>query len=310
MRLENVSIKNYRSISKAVNLPISDLTTLVGANNEGKSNFLRAIALSLSILSKGRTRIQNRARTSRYYYGDVATNIDYKWNRDFPIAIQEKTPDGRSEFILEFQLNDQDYHDFKVTVGSNLQTNLRIKLMLGREEAKLEFILKGKGKQFLADRQIKIANFLAGKIQIQYIPAVRTETLAREAVNSLLDAELGQLETRPDYLNLLAGIAALQKPILTKLSKQLAGTIAKFIPDVKSIRIETDSRIRSAMRSAFTVHVNDGVDTELELKGDGIKSLTAISLLRHVSQEALGNKFLILAIEEPESHLHPQEFIP
>lgn len=306
MRLQSVSIKNYRSISNATNLPISDLTTFVGANNEGKSNILRSIALSLSILSKGRSRPSSRARSSRYYYGEGNSSLDYKWIRDFPVALQAKSPDGRSEFILEFELNEEDFKDFKTIVGSNLQTNLRIKLSLGREEAKFEVMLKGKGKQFLTDRLPKIANFLAAKIQIQYIPAIRTDELAREAVDSLLNSELGRLEERIDYIELVDQIAALQQPILEELSKQISKTIKRFIPDVKSVRIETDSRIRSALRNAFSVHVNDGVDTELGLKGDGIKSLTAISLLRHVSQDALGKKFLVLAIEEPESHLHPQ----
>ena len=305
MRLQSVSIKKYRSIANATNLPISNLTTLVGANNEGKSNILRSIALCLSILSKGRSRTVGRTKSSRYYYGDGSSTLDYKWFRDFPVDLQLDQPNGRSEFILEFELNDQDFVDFKAIVGSKLQTNLKIKLSLGREDAVFDVMLKGKGKQFLTERLPKITNFLASKIQIQYIPAIRTEELARDAVNSLLDNELGQLEQRDDYLALIDQITKLQQPILDELSKQLTKTIKQFIPDVKSMRIETGTRIRSALRSAFSVHVNDGVDTELELKGDGIKSLTAISLLRHVSQDALGSKFLVLAIEEPESHLHP-----
>ena len=42
------------------------------------------------------------------------------------------------------------------------------------------------------------------------------------------------------------------------------------------------------------------------MKGDGTKSLTAISLLRRFGERALGQRALILAIEEPESHLHPR----
>jgi len=306
MKLKSFGVKNYRSITSANNLPISDLTTLVGANNEGKSNFLRAIALSLSILSNGRRGGVPHGKNPRYYYSDTSGNIDFKWNRDFPVGYQIKKPDGRSEFSLEFELDTQDFIDFKKIVGSNLQTNLRIKLSLGREDAKFDVILKGKGKQFLALRQPKIANFLAEKIRVQYIPAIRTEALARDVVNSLLNEELAQLETRLDYQNLVEQITLLQRPILQQLSTQISTTIKRFIPDVKAVRIETDSRIRGALRNAFSVHVNDGVETELELKGDGIKSLTAISLLRHISQDSLGNKFLVLAVEEPESHLHPR----
>jgi putative ATP-dependent endonuclease of OLD family len=42
----------------------------------------------------------------------------------------------------------------------------------------------------------------------------------------------------------------------------------------------------------------------LARKGDGVQSLAALSLMRQVSDAAPGRQ-LILAIEEPESHLHP-----
>jgi putative ATP-dependent endonuclease of OLD family len=86
----------------------------------------------------------------------------------------------------------------------------------------------------------------------------------------------------------------------------LTRTISAFITDVQDITLESESRIRRALRTSTRVLVNDGVKTDLQLKGDGIISLTAISLLRHISQGALGQKSLILAIEEPESHLHPR----
>jgi predicted ATP-dependent endonuclease of OLD family len=43
----------------------------------------------------------------------------------------------------------------------------------------------------------------------------------------------------------------------------------------------------------------------LEEKGDGIKSLVAISLMRYSVSNTI-NKNLIILIEEPESHLHPR----
>ena len=45
--------------------------------------------------------------------------------------------------------------------------------------------------------------------------------------------------------------------------------------------------------------------THLLRKGDGVQSLAALSLMRHASESGAIGKQLILAIEEPESHLHP-----
>jgi putative ATP-dependent endonuclease of the OLD family len=52
--------------------------------------------------------------------------------------------------------------------------------------------------------------------------------------------------------------------------------------------------------------VDDGTATDLQLKGDGVQSLAAISLIRHVSEERSGERELVLAIEEPEAHLRPR----
>jgi predicted ATP-dependent endonuclease of OLD family len=48
--------------------------------------------------------------------------------------------------------------------------------------------------------------------------------------------------------------------------------------------------------------VDDGTETSLALKGDGVKSLAALSLLKE-KEKLLGTS--IIAMEEPESHLHP-----
>ncbi|PFH92654.1 AAA family ATPase [Bacillus sp. AFS088145] len=46
MYISNLSIKGYRNIKK-VNIKLGKLVVLVGENNSGKSNILRAITLAL-----------------------------------------------------------------------------------------------------------------------------------------------------------------------------------------------------------------------------------------------------------------------
>jgi hypothetical protein len=127
-----------------------------------------------------------------------------------------------------------------------------------------------------------------------------------EVVEELLARELAQLERDPSYQKLLAELEAAQQPILNALAAELTKTVSSFVPEVTSVQLATTNTLRRAVHRSCIVLVDDGTKTELGMKGDGIKSLTAISLLRHTSQKALGAKSLILAIEEPESHLHPR----
>ena len=45
MKLSDFSVVNYRSITTARKIKTNNMTVLVGKNNEGKSNILRALTL-------------------------------------------------------------------------------------------------------------------------------------------------------------------------------------------------------------------------------------------------------------------------
>jgi predicted ATP-dependent endonuclease of OLD family len=207
---------------------------------------------------------------------------------------------------LEFELDESELQEFNERVKSNLASNLKLKLSLSKAEARLELLLQGKGKQYLNQKILEIARFVEERIDIQYIPAVRTSDLAVGVVEDMLGRELATLERDAKYKKLLSDLTEAQKPVLEALSTELTKTIASFVPEVRRISVETGSELRRAIRRSCRVMVDDGSVTTLEMKGEGVKSLTAISLMRHISQKARGARGLILAIEEPESHLHPR----
>jgi len=305
MKLIAFTVANFRSITGTYRLPLGNFAVLVGPNNEGKSNILKAICISLGLLEMGQLRRPSiRRRLPRYMYHET-DRLDYDWTRDFPIGLQTIKPQGRSEFTLEFAFSDEEFAVFREQVNSNLATNLKIKLSLGKEDAKFDVIIQGKGKQYLEARRGKIAEFIRDRLFLQYIPSIRTADLSRDVVEKIIAEELAHLETDAEYLGLFDKIAEAQRPILTRIANELTSTVQLFVPDVREITIEPSSELRRAVQNAYQIMVDDGANTDFALKGDGVKSLTAISLLRHVSQAALGDRSLILAVEEPEAHLHP-----
>lgn len=303
MRIASFTLKNFRSITDAYKLPLRDFAVLVGPNNEGKSNILKAIVIALGLLS--RTQFYRAQRQVRYRYGD-GESLGYVWDRDFPIGLQSANPTSRSEFALEFELSDQELKDFREATKVNLAANLKLKLLLGREDAKLEVQLQGKAKKKLSQKLEEIARYVGERLDIQYIPAIRPSDLAVEVIGEMLSRELTQLEQDPAYQKLLADLETAQQPVLAAVGAELTKTVASFVPEVQTIQLQTSNALRRAVRRSCIVSIDDGTLTELGMKGDGIKSLTAIALLHHISQKAVGAKSLILAIEEPESHLHPR----
>jgi AAA15 family ATPase/GTPase len=53
MKLVSFSVQNYRSIAKANRIEVGRYTVLVGPNNEGKSNVLRALVTAMDVLKTG-----------------------------------------------------------------------------------------------------------------------------------------------------------------------------------------------------------------------------------------------------------------
>ena len=300
MRLVDFSVTNYRSITSAHKVPISDSTILIGKNNEGKSNLLNALATSMNI-------IRENARMKRQRYPlhvRQRRNDFYHWQRDFPVSLQGRKGKKETIFRLEFELTGDEVFEFKKEIKSHLNGLLPIEIRVDSESvAKIKVVKKGRGGVTLSKKSTAVATFIGSKIDFTYIPAVRTAGAAIEVVNDMLDSKLYSLESDPDYQAALKKIADLQKPILTSISDTITTQLKEFIPQINSVSvsISEDARHR-AFRRQCEILIDDGTPTLIEMKGDGVKSLAALSLLRGAKRQGVTS---VLALEEPESHLHP-----
>lgn len=303
MRLASFSVTNYRSITSAYKLPFKSGTIIIGPNNEGKSNILRALVTALDVLQLigGRAIFNGRVR----HFFDMGGA--YKWESDFPITLQKTKPDGESLFVVEFKLTSQEIEQFKTETNSNLNGTLPIRLALGQRLPGFRVVKKGPGGNALSRKAEKIASFVSRRISVNYIPAVRTADAAQAVVSRMVERRLAALEHDSSYTQALNKIAELQKPVLAALSGSIQATLTEFLPNVHkvSINIAAEERYR-AFRRGCEIVVDDGSPTNLTSKGDGVQSLAALSLLRHSVGDGRRGTEQILAIEEPESHLHPR----
>jgi AAA15 family ATPase/GTPase len=299
MKLVGFSVTNFRSITKAHKLPISDSTILVGQNNEGKSNILHALATAMQLIrhhAMGRIR---RVVSPRYQGRGI-----YDWEKDFPIQLQARKPNGKSIFRLEFELTEDEILEFRTEIKSNLNGTLAIEVQIGEEYApEFKVLKRGPGGTALSNKATKIAHFIGNRINLTYIPAIRTSGAAVRVVEEMLEKELSVLEDDPTYQAALEQISKLQEPILKNISDKITDPLKQFIPQIKDVTVSISQEKRyRALRGSCEVIIDDGIPTSIERKGDGVKSLAAISLLRGASERGRAS---ILALEEPESHLHP-----
>jgi len=302
MEFVSFSVTNYRSITRAYKLPIRRSTILIGPNNEGKSNILRALVTALEMLSRiGGIRIQRgRLRSSERF-----TEF-YDWETDFPVSLQDSSPGGESIFNLELQLSPAEISEFERDVRSKLNGTLPIELALGQDQAGFKVLKKGPGGAALSKKSEQIAKFISTRINLSYIPAIRTAKSVHEIVGELVEKELEAVEGDANFQSALDAVAKIQQPVLDKISASLKDTLKEFLPNVREVRVSIPQGERfRALRRSCEIVVDDGTPTQLIRKGDGVQSLAALSLMRHASETSVAGRNLILAIEEPESHLHP-----
>jgi putative ATP-dependent endonuclease of the OLD family len=303
MRLDSLTIQNFRSITKAYKLPLSSSTVLIGPNNEGKSNVLRALVLATRMLI-GRRRSEPAFSPPRSRFGREA---DYDWERDFPLHLQEKEPEGNSVFVLEYELTSQEVDDFRTVIGSRLNGTLPLRMAIGTKAIPTVTVhKKGPGGKALSKKAPKIAEFVAERIELEYIPAVRTAVSAQRIVDAMVARELSALESGQDYVEALEQIAKIQDPVLRELSESIKSTLIQFLPAVKSVDVRAPMERRFEALRRCEIYIDDGSMTELRYKGDGVQSLAALGLMRHASAKSSLGKNVVVAIEEPESHLHPK----
>ncbi len=265
MTLTNFSVSNFRSITKAHKIQMSNMTVLIGKNNEGKSNILLALSLAMDVMKAytGNPRMLNRSLKGQYI-----------WERDYPISLQENSPNGYSLIDLTFALTPKELQDFKAHTGITLNSYLPVRVLISRNEVKIDIPKRGTPAFSDYEKKLKTIEFVCQKIDFNFIPAVRTERDAIQVINSLIAKELSVLETTKEYADAITTIEDLQQRILNDIANKITNPLKTFIPSVKEtqLHIQKEQR-RNAYNRNIEVIIDDGTLTSIQQKGGWDKKL-------------------------------------
>lgn len=294
MKLTKFTVKNFRSITDCSEIHLNDYSVLVGRNNEGKTTVLLALKLAMDTLI-------SHARFLRIR-GNLRNN--YEWERDFPISLQRKPRIKKiTVFKLNFELTEEERSEFYSEIRSKINGDLCIEISFNNDNS-CEILVPKRGSSSLSSKSNKIAKYIAKKIRFTYIPAVRTEKEAVSVIHEMIEEELEKLESEIEYKNALEVIERLQQPVLDKVAFSIKNSLHKFLPHINSVELSISEFERKyRLRKDYVIEIDDGDRTDIKFKGDGVKSLAAIGLLK--DKDSIHNGASIIAIEEPESHLHP-----
>ena len=291
MQLVNFSVTNYRSITKAHKINLQNITVLVGRNNEGKSNILMALNVAMETMMQHANHANVHERL-------------YDWQRDFPVQLQQRKNNLDSIFRLNFRLNHDGNTEFFRTTGIRSNEDIPIELKYGQDN-RAKITVPKKGSSSFNDKSEKVTAFICERIAINYIQAVRTEDMAMDVIHRLISTELSKLYDNEEYKSAEQTIYNLQEAVYNDIANRILAPLQEFLPQLTNVEIKSRGRrlVWRGFRNDVDVILNDGTPTSILYKGDGIKSLVSLAILKE-SKNEIGAS--IIAIEEPESHLHPE----
>ena len=274
MAIARIQIENYRSIEN-LTLPFGELNALVGSNNAGKSNILKALNIIL-----GETWPTKPFTERDFFGGDLNRAIAITVIFDRPLASDNAVGGFRLTYDLA---NDLDY--FAVDLAGNPVPGYRGGVKRISRDMRSEVALLYVGLNREATDQIRATQWtLYGK-------------LLRQIEQGIADPVKQQFST-----DVATAVATHIQAHLT----QAEAEISDFIQQQTGLSVQLAFRLLSSLevlRSVRPYVIEGALHTDPEDVGAGVQSALAIGIAKAYAE--IVRQPLMLAIEEPELFLHP-----
>jgi putative ATP-dependent endonuclease of OLD family len=318
MKLRHVKIRNFRCLVD-VDIPIDDLTILIGENNSGKTSFLEALRIVLTRSLFGGKSIFNEFDYHMNKQSDTPETVS---GIEIELTFQEDSTSEWSEELLQslnevIQLDvDQNLNLIILHVSSAYDTQTR-SIVTNAEFLDIN-------RQPLAGLGAKQTNkrTFSEFVKIFYLASLRNpenEFSARSQFwgQILKDLKVDQTQQK----KIIKSLEKLNKDLIN--ADQRLGQVIKTLDNAQNIMDMNSGQSTSIQALPMTpwellsraeVVIQSGtskVKLPVENHGQGIQSLTVLFLFEAYIQVFLKPNFTqdteaILALEEPEAHLHPQ----
>ena len=313
MLMEKIEIKNFRGI-KQLNLELEEgVTVLIGENNTGKSTILEAMQACLSGY-----RFPSREVFLEYDYH--MTDTDDRPTESEPIEIV-------LHFVLHSNETDAMRRMEKTLQIDNERTTIALRVGStyngeSSTEPTWEF-LNRKGEELRINGQFH-RNILRRLVPVFYLKALRDADREFKPNSKFWKPFVRSLnidvKRRKELENELSAVNKQVIDMHTSFDavknnlKKIAEMIPPYNQDPVTIQAIPDRMFDVLSRAQIMLTSATGADIPLRRHGEGMQSLAVVCLFTAFLSSKLIETYEkyaspILAIEEPEAHLHPSAIL-
>lgn len=322
--LQEIRVKNFKSL-QTVNVLLDRITILIGENNAGKTSFLEAVFSAIGI---GRRSLNS----SDIYLASHETSLPL--DRTIIVDLLIRPTNDSGEIIDSFPVGSYWLSLWGMGVSQDEDDNdfLAIRTTLTWSETRLEYVLERnfllEWKHNLDDIEQAQINRTAGRVTLAQIEPVALFML--DAKRDIQD----EIQSRNSFWNKLVSNPGLEEKdveriesVLNKLNEEMVSksSVLQHVQSHLNNLYQTVTCDKESVEiTPFTRNLRDlnkGVDITFATKnaqsfplsrhGMGTRSLASVLVFRAYTtwRQQNQNRDIIhsmLALEEPESHLHPQ----
>lgn len=339
MKITRIIINNYRNL-KSIDVPLNDTVAIIGENNSGKSNFLRALTLpflsdEFSSSNKKLSWVDINNKAKQEYYQWLIDNQDAIKNgsisqtdfiKNMPVISVEVhlLPDNTEGFFVKelcFDIDgDEILYGLKYEYKPNkLQEIYEMVKHILKKETLTEETLKEVKMNLLPIEYYSYSIYVPGKESVPYdvlklykytsLEAERDdfsrtkEKIGSKSLVKLLQSGLSnddKLTIEKEYTNFFEKIKSVSK-MDSLINWQEYTEIADAKDFFAHISILPNMPQMQSLLSSIRLGYSDA---ELSLQGLGYRNLILLLVLIHSLMNTKDDTALhVLTIEEPEAHL-------
>lgn len=319
--ISKIRIKNYRSI-ESLDLELSMFNLVLGQNNTGKSNFLRAINTAIT----GTTDLSE----NDIYVGD-GERLEKSKMAIIDLLIQPTDADG---IVMH------EFTDFWTSVFTESWTTtsdegdfVGIRVEIKFDIVKDSYILNRRcirqwndsiDKATLENKKINYNEDMRTSLQAFYMDAnrdivqdmrTRKSYFGRVTSNyDLTDEKVREIEEQLSHVN---NIIIDSIPSLTQTKERISGIGKTIGSESSTVEVEALARKISDINKGMDIVMKDGAAATFPISqhGHGTRSwvsfLTLSAFVENQKEKIMtgdeeAEQYIMLTLEEPEAHLHPQ----
>jgi hypothetical protein len=288
MKLTEIRVRNFRSIEAEQHLPIPGRMTLVGPNNSGKTNLLKAIQVLFTGQSNsyGYSRINDltfgagRSRTSitATFDGDPRLEAEIYEDIDELHTLQRTERNGNQLSLTLY------FTDTNTPVYSFFPNIKRPKA--GAQAAQY------------SRTHIALVNRLLSRFSLHYVPSAKSvNQIYLELLTPFLRRKVSEV--------IVPHLPEIQKTLNDAADALNSELMAAKLSEYQ-VSFSLPGQSVEALVSGFDLMISDPQKTPIHEKGMGIQTTALLAAFRWITkQETAEGRHVIWLLEEPESYLHP-----